>query len=381
MTEPTSLGIPQGEVRARVADLQRRMAERNLSLLVCFGANRDFAPADLWYLARWSCIDEELSFVVVPAAGTTTLVTDAEWDLERARQEAVAGDLVADPNPADTLARLIRGACAKGDRVGVSGMRWLPAPIHDRLSALVPGVIWEDASRLTEEQRMVKSPLELGLMREAARVSDLGMAAGIRAMVEGAREFEVAAEAEYAIRREGAELSFTTVMGSGPRTAMMTFLPSERRLCLGDLVVLDCGARVSGYHGDMCRTTVVGVPDPAQRRMLETVQAAVEAGIDAARPGATIRDIHGAARAVVGAAGFADSWWGDFMPHGAGAGQHEPPIGLGGGDTPLRPGMVLCVEPGISVPGVGGVVLEQMIEITDDGARVLNSLPLSMWDR
>jgi Xaa-Pro aminopeptidase len=69
------------------------------------------------------------------------------------------------------------------------------------------------------------------------------------------------------------------------------------------------------------------------------------------------------------------------MPHGAGAGQHEPPIGLGGGDTPLRPGMVLCVEPGISVPGVGGVVLEQMIEITDDGARVLNSLPLSMWDR
>ena len=107
---------------------------------MCFGAHRDYAPADLWYLARWSCIDEEVSFVFVPRSGETTLVTDAPWDLERAREEAVTGSVVFDARPADTLAELIGLHAVSGDRVGVSGMRTLPAPILERLSSLVPDV-------------------------------------------------------------------------------------------------------------------------------------------------------------------------------------------------------------------------------------------------
>jgi len=240
------------------------MAERGLSSLACFGAHRDYAPADLWYLARWSCIDEEVSFVFVPREGETTLITDAPWDLERARAEAVAGSVVFDARPADTLAELIGLHGGDGDRVGISGMRTLPAPILERLSSLLPGVAFEDATRLTEERRMIKSELEIGLLQEAARISDLGMAAGIGAAVQGANEFDVVAEAEYRIRKAGAELSFTTVMGAGPRTGLMTFLPEDRSLARGDLVVLDCGARVSGYHGDMCRSAVVGSRRPTR---------------------------------------------------------------------------------------------------------------------
>jgi Xaa-Pro aminopeptidase len=373
--------ITAEEISSRVTELQARMVESDLSSMVCFGAHRDYAPADLWYLARWSCIDEEVSFVFVPRSGETTLVTDAPWDLERAREEAVAGSVVFDARPADTLAELIGLHAGNGDRVGVSGMRTLPAPIFERLSSLVPGVTLEDAQRLTEEQRMVKSELEIGLLREAARISDLGMAAGIEAAVEGANEFDVVAEAEYRIRKAGAELSFTTVMGAGSRTGLMTFLPKDRSLARGDLVVLDCGARVSGYHGDMCRSTVVGDPGAQQLGMLEAVRSGIEAGIEAARPGAIVRDIHDAAKAAVTEAGFGDAWWGDYMPHGIGAGQHEPPIGLPDGDVVLRPGMCLCIEPGVGVPGVGGVVLEQMIQITQDGRRVLNTLPLDLWER
>lgn len=378
METSTSLSIPETEIRLRVTALQAMMIEHGLSAIVCFGANRDYAPADLWYLARWSTIDEELSFVFVPASGETTLITDAPWDVDRAGEEAVADSIVFDPEPGDTIAGLIRLQCRAGDRVGVSGMRSMPARILDTLRAGAVNI--EDATWLTEEQRMVKSDLELQLMEEAACISDLGMAAGMDAALEGVREFEVVAEAEYAIAKAGGERSFMTVMGSGPRTALMTFLPSERRLSNGDLVILDCGARISGYHGDMCRTKVVGEPTGEQRRMLTAVRDALEAGIDAAHPGGRVRDIHDAARSSVAQAGFGDSWWGDYMPHGAGAGQHEAPIGLADGDVGLRPGMVLCVEPGVGIPGVGGVILEQMIRITETGVLVMNSLPLDLWD-
>lgn len=372
--------ITAEEIESRVIELQARLVENGLSCVVCFGAHRDYAPADLWYLARWSCIDEEVSFVFIPRSGETTLVTDASWDVERAREEAAAGSVIFGDRPADTLAELIGLHAGTGNRVGISGMRTLPAPILQRLSSLVPDVTFVDAQRLTEEQRMVKSVLEIGLLQEAARISDLGMAAGIAAAVDGANEFDVVAEAEYQIRKAGAELSFTTVMGAGPRTGLMTFLPKDRSLARGDLVVLDCGARVSGYHGDMCRSTVVGEPDARQLRMLDAVRSGIEAGIQAARPGATVRDVHHAAKAAVTAAGFGDAWWGDYMPHGIGAGQHEPPIGLPDGDVVLRPGMCLCVEPGVGVEGVGGVILEQMIQITQDGRRVLNNLPLAVWE-
>jgi Xaa-Pro aminopeptidase len=372
--------IPDGEIDARVATLQRMMSEHGLAAVLCFGAHRDYAPADLWYLARWSCIDEETSYVFVPGVGVSTLITDAEWDLERSRVEARAGSIAFDAEPARSLGRLVRKQCRAGDRIGVSGLSMMPAPVYLELASMLPEFRLEDATSLTAGQRVVKSELELDLMREAARISDIGLAAGVAAMVEGVPEFEVAAAAECAIRSEGAELSFTTVMGSGPRTALTTFLPTDRRLARGDIAVLDCGARVAGYHGDMCRSTVVGPPTAEQRRMLDAAKAAVEAGIRTARPGARIRDVHEAARAAAVAAGFGESWWGSYMPHGAGAGQHETPLGLADGDMPLRAGMVLCIEPGIAVPGVGGVVLEQMIAVTDDVCEVMNELPLELWE-
>ena len=195
----------------------------------------------------------------------------------------------------------------------------------DALRADAPGVRLEDATALTADLRMVKSPAEVALLAEAARISDLGMAAGLEAVRDGAREVEMAAAAEHAIRAAGAELSFTTVAGSGPRTALGTFLPGDRPMRAGEAVVLDCGARVHGYHGDMCRTVAVGEPAPELERALEAGAGAVEAGIAAARPGALVGDLREAARGAVTAAGLGDAWWGEFMPHGAGTGQHDPP--------------------------------------------------------
>lgn len=368
------------ELTGRVSRLQRLMEEHGFDALICYGAHRDWAPADIWYLARWSCIDEEMSYVVVPRSGPTILVTDAEWDFDRAKEEAFAGEVRFDRDPGPLLARIVRSQVSAGRRIGISGLAYFPAPVYLALASELPGLELTDATWLTSLQRTIKSQGELTLLREAARISDIGMTAGLAAARAGSTEIQVAASAENAMRNEGAEISFTTVAGSGTRTALATFLPSSRVIASGDLVVLDCGARVSGYHGDMCRSIVVGQPDAMQRRLLETARDAVTAGIDAARPGVKVGDVHAAARTAVDRAGLSEGFWGYYMPHGIGAGQHETPLGMHDANLTMEEGMVVCVEPGIAVPGVGGVVLEQMIAITSEGADTLNALPLELWE-
>jgi Xaa-Pro aminopeptidase len=373
------LGIADSEIATRVARLQRELSERGLAAAICFGAHRDYFPADLRYLARWSCTDEETSYVFVPVEGESILITDAEWDLERAQTEAFAGTVVLDPRPADTLTTLVRRHAA-GGRVGISGMDGFPVSVYLPLTAACDGVEFEDIGDVVTALRLVKSPAEIALIREAARISDVGMRAGIGLIREGTPEAVAAAAAEHAIRATGAELSFVTVMGAGPRTAQATFFPTAREMRAGELAVLDCGARVDGYHGDMCRTVTVGPPSALQRSMLEAVEMAVDAAVAAARPGALVGTVTAAAEQVVSEAGFGEYWWGYYMPHGAGAGQHEPPGGLADADMRLVAGMVLCVEPGIAMPGEGAVILEQMLHVTEAGAEVLNDLPLALWD-
>lgn len=380
-TPATAAALRDDELRARVARLQALMAEHGFSALVCYGAHRDWAPADLWYLARWSCIDEEMSYVVVPSSGPTILVTDAEWDVDRARQEAFAGEVLFDRTPGTLLGKLVLDGLRPGGRLGVSGLGFMPAPAYLAMAEALPGVEIVDATWLTSLQRTVKSPAELELLREAARISDAGMQAGLALVAGGPTEIEMVAAAESAILARGAELAFTTVAGSGERTSSSTFLPTARTIAEGDLVVLDLGARVGGYHGDMCRAVVRGRPDAAQRRLLETARDAVVAAVAAMRPGARIRDVHRAARTAVEDAGLGEHFWGYYMPHGIGAGQHEMPLGLGDGDFEVREGTVVCIEPGIAVPGLGGVVLEQMVAVTAGGAEVLNELPLELWER
>jgi Xaa-Pro aminopeptidase len=364
--------IAREELAARIARIRERMAEAELDALACYGAHVDYAPGDLRYLADWFCIEEEQALLLVPADGPVVLLTDSAADLDRAREQAVCDEIGLAVDLGAAAAERLRGCHA----VGLTGARVVPGAVLDGLRAVAP---MADASAITRELRMVKSAAELALLADAARISDLGMAAGLEAVADGAREVEVAAAAEHAIRRSGAELSFTTVAGAGPRTALGTFLPGDRPMRTCEAVVLDCGARVHGYHGDMCRTVAVGEPPSDLEQALQAVAAAVETAIAAARPGATVAELREAARGAVTAAGLGEAWWGEFMPHGAGTGQHEPPYGDRDPTCVLREGMVLCIEPGVLLPGRAGVVHEQMIAVTAGGAEVLNRLPLRMW--
>ena len=373
--------ISDHEFARRVDHLRDALDDDRLEGIVLYGAHRDYQPADLRYFARWYCVEEETAALFVPREGPTTLLTDAAWDLKRAEMEGYAERVDYAPDLGHSLAATISEFSGRNARIGIAGFKFFPAPTYLTMAGVLSRCAFVDAPDLTGRLRLIKSPAELELMRQASRISDDAMRAGLAVITEGITEQGVAAVSDSAIRAAGAEPSFVTEMGAGPRTAYGTFLPSERPLEKDELAVLDCGARYYGYHGDMCRTVVVGRPSSGQERMLQAVEECVSNTIAAVRPGVSVDTIRGVAAASIKDAGFAEHWWDAFLPHGNGTGQHEMPYGGAHSDLELQEGMVLCIEPGIMVPDQGAVIIEQMIAVTENGAEVLNKLPTNAWEQ
>jgi Xaa-Pro aminopeptidase len=150
--------------------------------------------------------------------------------------------------------------------------------------------------------------------------------------------------------------------------------PGARRIVEGDLVVLDFGALLDGYHSDMTRTISVGEPASTEARMLEVVLASQQAGVEAVGPGVACQDVDQICRAVIDAAG-----WGDNFVHGTGHGVgldiHEAPRIARTSDTTLLEGEVVTVEPGVYLPELGGVRIEDTVVVTADGCRRLTQTP------
>lgn len=272
------------------------------------------------------------------------------------------------PDPLATVRALLRGA---DRRVGVAGWEALSAPLARELGdAFGP-------TALLGELRARKSEEELAVMREAARITDVGSDAFVRAAQPGRSEVDVAAAIEAAMRAEGLERPQPLVLGSGPRSLDITPQPVDAPIAEGAMVLLDHGARAGGYCADVARALVAGEPSAAQRRLLETVHEMYAQARDALRDGADARAPHRAARAVAREAGY-DAGQDPFTGHAIGADYHEPPT-IGEDPGTLHAGMVVCVEPGLYVEGVGGARLENTILIGPDGPEDLTRSPLRLW--
>jgi Xaa-Pro aminopeptidase len=194
-------------------------------------------------------------------------------------------------------------------------------------------------------------------------------------LVGGISEREFALELETEMRRRGADgPSFETIVGSGPNGAKPHARPTDRVIEPGDLVVLDFGALVDGYHSDISRTVCVGEPTPTQLRMLEVVTASQAAGVGAVAAGVGAAEVDRVCRDVI-----ADAGWGDAFVHGTGHGVgldiHEAPRVGSSSDATLAAGHVVTVEPGVYLPEHGGVRVEDTLLVTADGARALTRSP------
>jgi Xaa-Pro aminopeptidase len=242
--------------------------------------------------------------------------------------------------------------------------------VFRKVSKRVPGVAIEDRTGVLPSMRAVKSPAELALIEWAIAASAAGYKAALPFMRPGITEAQIAETLTAAFREHGAEPAFAPIVGSGPNSTVLHYAANDQVVEDGQLVVIDHGAAYGGYASDVTRTLPVsGAFTPEQRDVYEVVLEANLAGIEAARPGATITEVHDAARAVIARAGYED-----YFIHGIG---HQLGIEVHDvtPDGPLVPGMVLTIEPGVYLPHRQlGVRIEDDILMTEDGSANLTGV-------
>nr|MBA2437247.1 M24 family metallopeptidase [Acidimicrobiia bacterium] len=209
----------------------------------------------------------------------------------------------------------------------------------------------------------------------AAALADAALACVRHRLGDGPTEAEFALELDSEVRRLGADgASFETIVASGPNGARPHARPGPRPIAEGDLVVIDFGALVDGYHSDMTRTTMVGEASPTQRRMLEVVTASQAAGVRAVAGGVESSAVDGACRAVIDEAGWLDAFL-HSTGHGVGLDIHEDPRVATTSTAILKPGHVVTVEPGVYLAEHGGVRIEDTVVVTASGSRLLTHAP------
>jgi Xaa-Pro aminopeptidase len=227
--------------------------------------------------------------------------------------------------------------------------------------------------------RQVKDSWELEQMQKAAAIADQALALLRPAIRPGAQEKELALELEYRMNKLGSEgPSFDTIVAGGPQGALPHARPTDYRLKEGDMVTLDFGALVNGYHSDMTRTFILGKGHRLQEERYRLVLSAQEKALAAVLPGATVRGVDALAREYLAQAGYSD-YFGHGLGHSVGLEIHENPrFSPLAEDVPLQPGMVMTVEPGIYLPGWGGLRIEDSVAITADSINFLTNAPKTL---
>jgi Xaa-Pro aminopeptidase len=313
-----------------------------------------------------------------------TLVTDPRYDLRATDELAAAGvdaSLVI-ARTGDEHRDALRSALVGVTRVGLEADHVSWADQRRYAEDRLPEVELVPTTGLVEDLRAVKDTGEVARIEAAAGIADAALAATRHLIEEPDGElpteagFAAALDAE--VRRLGAaDVSFPTIVAAGPNGARPHHEPGDRSIEPGDLVICDFGALVDGYHSDMTRTIVAGGLerlDDERARMLEVVTAAQAAGVAAVRAGRDASEIDAACREVIAEAGWADAFV-HGTGHGVGLDIHEAPrVSTAPGAT-LLDGHVVTVEPGVYLPGLGGVRVEDTVVVTPTGHRTLTRAP------
>lgn len=247
----------------------------------------------------------------------------------------------------------------------------------DRLKD-VDDLKWRPLSETIEAMRAVKSPAEIRSIRAAAAITDQVMAQVNQLARPGQTEAELAWELEKRLREDGADaMAFPVIVASGPNAARPHHTPGQRPLQEGDAIIVDMGAALNGYMSDLTRSFFLGnEPSPQYQKIYDIVLTAQQKALDGLRPGASTRDVDALARDAIAAAGH-EEHFGHGLGHGVGLEVHEEPrlSPREQYDLPLQSGMITTVEPGVYVPGWGGVRIEDLVLVTDDGCESLSRCP------
>jgi Xaa-Pro dipeptidase len=262
-----------------------------------------------------------------------------------------------------------------GKRIGVEPTRMRVLELR-YLEAALPGSTFVSAEPVLSALRMQKDAQEVEAMRQAVQIAQQALLATIPMIKPGVTEREIAAELLIQLMRAGSngEMPFQPIVSGGPHSADPHASPGDRPLQIGDLLVIDWGAMYNGYISDLTRTFAIGEVEPEYHRIYELVRMANEAGRAACKPGIPAGAVDAAGREVIEDSGYGKYFF-HRIGHGIGMEGHEPPYMFGENQLILKPGMTFTVEPGIYLPGRGGVRIEDNVVITERGSETLSDLP------
>jgi Xaa-Pro aminopeptidase len=331
--------------------LQARMDEKRLSGVLCMN------PASWYYLTGFT---GEAGALLVAAKGSF-LVTDGRFTAQAKEETSGLRVVKQKESLVATVGSLLRGR-SRG-RIGFDATQLTVAQFRGLRKAAGTRVRWIRADGLGESGRQRKDAQELALMRKAAVLASEVLSEAVKLLKPGVREIDVAAEIEYQMRRRGASgPAFETIVAFGSRSAHPHARPTGKRLRKNELVVLDLGVILGHYCSDITRTVFVGRAPARIRRWYHAVREAQAAAVAAAQSGTTCGDVDAAARNILSRYGL-DQYFVHSTGHGLGLEVHEDPRVARGQKHVLLPGNVITIEPGVYVPGVGGIRIEDDVAV------------------
>jgi Xaa-Pro aminopeptidase len=375
---PGRRGVDAADLRKKkIAKLVALMKREGLDALLLnrienVRYSTDFRPVvSMWFQNSYS------SFVT---AGGDVVVLTVAGDYTRAKHYMPwVGDMrvMHTSGRADEISKVFRDYIKSGkvgyDQLGLEGFHAL------RKSA--KGVRLVDAGGEIAEERAVKLDGEIAIMREAAKATEASIRAALKFARPGVREYEIAAEGEYAARKMGAEgMSWSLATFAGPNTGLMARHDSDRIVKKGEFLILGYATIYKAYNTDITTTTIVGSPSAAQKRLYTATYDAYSSALKATRPGASTRGLRDAAEKVIDEYGYSQYSFSRLQPilHGVGMNVYEPPWapepGMDEPNAKLKPGHVIAIEPCITLDDnleVGGCRIGETILVTETGYEVL----------
>jgi len=273
----------------------------------------------------------------------------------------------------DALATVVRAFGAERRRIGLD-VDLLRADYLEALRTALPSASFRPAADCLAEAMRIKLPEEVAWLRRSAQLVDLGTAACFEAVRAGRTEQQVAAAGAAALAA-GAEAFHHCCVRTGENAIDLCPINTDRIIGRGDVVQLDLGFVCGGYVSDINRTLIVGGPMAKQAHIIRTVVAMERAVVDALRPGVRGRDLYALARGLAAAAGLEQHFVMPYVGHGIGLSLQERPLFTYDSNETVEAGMVLAIEPGLYVPGLGACRTEDMVLVTETGVERLTTYP------
>jgi len=315
------------------------------------------------------------SMLLVPVEGENILfVYGVNYEAAKVETKVASVNLVKPEE--DLIGKIVEKM--RSLKIRTVGFDSLKASTYLKFKESSGKIAFEDAGDLIWTLRRVKDPSEISLMRKAAELTSRGIIKAAEIVKAGLTEREVAAEIEYEMRKAGSDgVAFDTIISSGLNSAFPHGGCGDRIIKNGDLVVIDIGAKYRDYCSDLTRTFIIGKPSSRQMRIYETVREAQGLAVKKAQAEVKAREVDCAARDYISKAGYGD-YFVHSLGHGVGLDIHEPPSLSPKSKDVLVEGNVVTIEPGIYIPGFGGVRIEDTVLILKGGVEKLTAAPIEI---